>query len=128
MTTRPEAGPTTHPLLDPLERHIARARGHDFPLPLRGCATRQPQTLEARPTTDALIGPLQSHMSRARVHNFSISLDGFATGEPQTLEAPFGHAGQRLHEWMFATRFWDSDGGSDGVDNALAQRHGPGIG
>ena len=67
-------------------------------------------------------------MSRARVHNFSISLDGFATGEPQTLEAPFGHAGQRLHEWMFATRFWDSDGGSDGVDNALAQRHGPGIG
>jgi dihydrofolate reductase len=71
-------------------------------------------------------------MSRFRVHNFSISLDGFATGEPQTLDAPFGHAGQRLHEWMFATRFWRSsageDGGGEGVDNAFAERHGPGIG
>ncbi len=71
-------------------------------------------------------------MSRVRVHNFSISLDGFGTGEPQSAEAPFGHAGQRLHEWMFATRFWRSmagqDGGSDGIDNAFAERHGPGIG
>ena len=40
-------------------------------------------------------------MSLARVHNFSISLDGFGTGEPQTLDAPFGHAGERLHEWLF---------------------------
>ena len=66
-------------------------------------------------------------MSLARIHNFSISLDGFATGEPQSAEAPFGHAGQRLHEWMFATRFW-APGGSVGVDNAFAERHGPGIG
>jgi hypothetical protein len=43
-------------------------------------------------------------MSRVRVHNFSISLDGFATGEGQALDTPFGHAGHRLHEWMFATR------------------------
>ena len=78
-------------------------------------------------------------MSRTRVHNLSISLDGFATGEPQSLEAPFGHAGHRLHQWMFATRFWgeltaaDAEAaaaasGSDGVDNALAQRTDPGIG
>jgi dihydrofolate reductase len=78
-------------------------------------------------------------MSRARVHNFSISLDGFATGEGQTLDAPFGHAGQRLHEWMFATKFGrdlfaelgvsDGDrGGTEGVDHVLAERHGPGIG
>jgi len=66
-------------------------------------------------------------MSRTRVHNFSISLDGFATGEPQSLEAPFGHAGQRLHTWMMATRFWDPNG-SDGVDHAVAQRHSDGIG
>src|SRR5690625_2360854 len=79
------------------------------------------------PRTDA-IDQRRAAMSRTRVHNFSISLDGFATGEPQSLDAPFGHAGQRLHEWMFATRFWDEDGGSDGVDNALALRHGPGIG
>lgn len=67
-------------------------------------------------------------MSLARIHNFSISLDGFATGEPQTLDTPFGHAGQRLHTWMFGTRFWDPVTGSDGVDNAFAERHGPGIG
>ncbi len=66
-------------------------------------------------------------MSRTRVHNFSISLDGFATGEPQSTEAPFGHAGQRLHTWMMATQYWSPDG-SDGIDNAFAQRHGPGIG
>ncbi len=66
-------------------------------------------------------------MSLTRVHNLSISLDGFATGEPQSAEAPFGHAGQRLHEWMFATRFWDP-AGSAGVDDAFAQQHGIGIG
>ena len=66
-------------------------------------------------------------MSRTRIHNVSISLDGFATGEPQSLEAPFGHAGQRLHEWMFATRFWGPEG-ADGVDNAFAEQHEHGIG
>ena len=66
-------------------------------------------------------------MSLLRVHNFSISLDGFGSGEPQSLEAPFGHAGQRLHGWMIATRFWD-EGGSAGVDDSFAQRHSIGIG
>lgn len=66
-------------------------------------------------------------MSHTRVHNFSISLDGFATGEPQSLEEPFGHAGQRLHAWMFATQFWDPSG-SNGVDAVFATRHGDGIG
>ncbi|CAA9309344.1 MAG: Dihydrofolate reductase homolog, partial [uncultured Chloroflexia bacterium] len=47
-------------------------------------------------------------MSQVRVHNFSISLDGFGTGDGLTLDAPFGHAGERLHEWMFTTRFWRS--------------------
>lgn len=76
-------------------------------------------------------------MSRARVHNFSISLDGFGTGVDLTLDSPFGHAGHQLHQWMFATRYWselqlvDPGGdpsGSAGVDNAFAERHGPGIG
>ncbi len=66
-------------------------------------------------------------MSLVRIHNLSLSLDGFATGEPQSAETPFGHAGQRLHEWMFATRFWDARG-SAGVDDAFAQRHSHGIG
>lgn len=65
-------------------------------------------------------------MSEVRVHNFAISLDGFGTGEDLTFEAPFGHAGHRLHEWYFATRYWYSHqgevGGSPGVDNAFAER------
>src|SRR5579884_3910152 len=72
-------------------------------------------------------------MSRVRVHNFSISLDGFGTGEGLTSEAPFGHAGHRLHEWMFATRFGRSavlgePGGAEGVDQAMADQYAPGIG
>jgi dihydrofolate reductase len=71
-------------------------------------------------------------MSLTRVHNFSISLDGFGTGEGQSHDAPFGHAGERLHDWMFATRFWrelvGQSGGTGGIDDAFAQQHGPGIG
>lgn len=72
-------------------------------------------------------------MALARVHNFSVSLDGFGTGEGLTLDAPFGHAGHRLHEWMFATRWGrgellGQDGGTAGVDDALARRHGVGVG
>jgi dihydrofolate reductase len=82
-------------------------------------------------------------MSRVRVHNFSISLDGFATGDGQAPDAPFGHAGHRLHEWMFATRYGrdllaelgvsradmlGGTGGTEGVDHVMAERHGPGIG
>jgi dihydrofolate reductase len=67
-----------------------------------------------------------------RVHNFAISLDGFGTGEGLSREEPFGHAGERLHEWMFATRFWaemvGQAGGAGGIDDAFAQQHGPGIG
>ena len=41
-----------------------------------------------------------------RAPNISVSLDGFGTGEGQSLESPFGHAGQRLHGWFFATPTW----------------------
>jgi hypothetical protein len=71
-------------------------------------------------------------MSQVRVHDFSISLDGFGTGDGITFDAPFGHAGERLHEWMIATRFWHSmvgePGGTEGVDHAFAERHEHGIG
>ena len=71
-------------------------------------------------------------MSKVRVHNFSISLDGFGTGEGLTFDAPFGHAGERLHEWRFPTRAWRSmvgeSGGSEGVDHSFAARHTVGIG
>ncbi|OLL75107.1 Dihydrofolate reductase [Pseudonocardia sp. Ae168_Ps1] len=66
-------------------------------------------------------------MSLVRVHNFAVSLDGFGTGEGRTREEPFGHTGQRLHQWMFATRWWGAGGGS-GVDDAFVQRFDDGIG
>src|SRR4051794_41846671 len=55
-------------------------------------------------------------MTLVRVHNFAVSLDGFGTGEGQTAEAHFGHAGDRLHEWMFATRWWQAGGSGGGGD------------
>jgi dihydrofolate reductase len=71
-------------------------------------------------------------MSIVRVQQFSVSLDGFGTGDVQSLDAPFGHAGERLHEWMFATRFWKQkvgeSGGSGGVDDAWLRPYDNGIG
>jgi dihydrofolate reductase len=60
-----------------------------------------------------------------RVTNFSVSLDGFGAGEPQSLESPFGHAGQRLHRWMFAT--W-ADDAPTGIDAVWASRWDVGFG
>lgn len=71
-------------------------------------------------------------MSLARVQHISISLDGFATGEGRSHDAPFGHAGDRLHEWMFGTRWWSEmvgqPGGTVGIDNAFVRQFAPGIG
>ncbi|HEX7101948.1 MAG TPA: dihydrofolate reductase family protein [Nitrolancea sp.] len=72
-------------------------------------------------------------MSLARVQFFSISLDGFGTGEGQSLETPFGHAGERLHEWMSNTRqgrkmFGLPSGGSGGVDDTFVRLHDTGVG
>ena len=69
-------------------------------------------------------------MSLTYVHSFTVSLDGFGTGEGQTREEPFGHAGERLHTWMFGTHWWKSGGSvsAGGVDDAFAQRHDHAIG
>ena len=71
-------------------------------------------------------------MSLVRIQHFSISLDGFATGEGLSREAPFGHAGHRLHDWMFATRWgarmFGKDGGTEGVDDAFLRRFDDGVG
>src|ERR671915_2057130 len=79
------------------------------------------------PTTEG--GPA---MSLARVQFFSISLDGFGTGEGQSHDAPFGHAGDRLHEWMFVTRWWremvGQPGGTGGIDDAFVRLHDVGMG
>ena len=71
-------------------------------------------------------------MSLARVQFFSVSLDGFGTGEGLSRDTPFGHAGERLHQWMFATQWWHEmvgkPGGSGGIDDAFSQQFAPGIG
>jgi dihydrofolate reductase len=71
-------------------------------------------------------------VSRTIVQSFSISLDGFGTGDVQRREAPFGHAGDRLHEWMFATRWWHEmsgqPGGSGGIDDTFLRQFATGIG
>jgi dihydrofolate reductase len=71
-------------------------------------------------------------MSLARVQHVSVSLDGFATGEGQSLDSPFGHAGQRLNKWMFASRFgremFGQPGGTRGVDDTFLQLFAVGIG
>lgn len=69
----------------------------------------------------------------ARVQYVSISLDGFATGEGQSLESPFGHAGERLHAWLFATRtgremLGRPGGGTAGVDDAYVRLFALGVG
>jgi dihydrofolate reductase len=71
-------------------------------------------------------------MSLARVQFFSVSLDGFGTGEGLSRDEPFGHAGERLHEWMFRTRWWHErvgePGGSGGIDDAFLRLHDRGVG
>src|SRR3954469_25779163 len=71
-------------------------------------------------------------VSLARVQFFSISLDGFGTGEGLSRDEPFGHAGERLHEWMFVTRWWHEmtgqPGGARGIDDAFVRLHDRGIG
>jgi len=71
-------------------------------------------------------------MSLVRVQHVTISLDGFGTGEGQSLEAPFGHAGERLHEWMFDTqwgrRMIGQPGGTSGVDDTFLRLFDQGIG
>src|SRR4051812_11361607 len=88
----------------------------------RGDPTTMDQQRERGPPT----------MSLARAPTFSISLDGFGTGDGQSQDAPFGHAGERLHQWMFTTRFWHKmtgrPGGTAGLDDAFARQFEPGIG
>ncbi|MGV9661513.1 dihydrofolate reductase family protein [Nocardia niigatensis] len=60
-------------------------------------------------------------MPKLRVHNFAVSLDGFAAGPDQRADAPLGVGGERLHEWVFRTRYgremMGETGGEIGVDN-----------
>jgi dihydrofolate reductase len=75
---------------------------------------------------------METSMSKVRVGGFSISLDGFGAGPEQSLEDPLGRRGEELHQWMFGTRFFHAmtgqEGGSEGIDQAYAQRAMDGFG
>jgi dihydrofolate reductase/predicted DNA-binding protein with PD1-like motif len=69
---------------------------------------------------------------KLRVHNITTSLDGFAAGPSQDPEHPLGVGGERLHEWIFETRYGRAmigrDGGSEGLDDAFLRRGDDNIG
>ena len=71
-------------------------------------------------------------MPRVRVHSFTISLDGYGAGPRQTREEPLGVGGEALHDWLIATRTFQSmigrTGGTVGVDDDFAARFGVGVG
>ena len=62
----------------------------------------------------------------------SVSLDGYAAGPNQTMDNPLGEGGDRLHEWVIATRSWraqhDKEGGETGPDDDAAAWFGRGVG
>jgi dihydrofolate reductase len=70
-------------------------------------------------------------MSSVTSH-ISISLDGFVAGLNQSTEDPIGEGGLRLHEWVFATRGWraqhGSEGGAPGPDSDIVERLVEGVG
>jgi dihydrofolate reductase len=71
-------------------------------------------------------------MSKLRVHNFSLSLDGFGAGPDQSPDNPLGVGGESLHDWFVPTRTFQQvhgkEGGTTGVDDAVAARVLPSIG
>jgi dihydrofolate reductase len=66
------------------------------------------------------------------VRNFCVSLDGFGAGPEQDLQNPIGVGGQRLHTWIFETRFGrqmiGTEGGSTALDNDMLVRGDRGVG
>jgi len=66
-------------------------------------------------------------MVRLRAHNISMSVDGYMAGPSQSPDDPLGVGGERLHEWVVATRTFRAvhgggEGGTTGVDDAFAAR------
>ena len=66
------------------------------------------------------------------MHCFALSIDGYSAGPDQDLAHPLGVGGERLHEWVFATRrgrqMIGQAGGSEGIDNDFLAQGTAGIG
>jgi dihydrofolate reductase len=71
-------------------------------------------------------------MAKLRVHNFAISLDGYGAGADQSIDDPLGRGGERLHDWVFETRYGrrmiGEGGGAIGVDDDFLARGDDNIG
>jgi dihydrofolate reductase len=71
-------------------------------------------------------------MPKVRVHNFSLSLDGYGAGPDQSLDNPLGVGGERVHDWIFETRYGrqmiGKEGGSEGINHLFLLRGDDGIG
>ena len=71
-------------------------------------------------------------MAKLRVHNLTISIDGYGAGPNQDLENPLGVGAERLHEWIFKTRYGrrmiGEEGGDEGLDDQFLARGDAGIG
>lgn len=65
-------------------------------------------------------------MSKVRVNCFSISVDGFGAGAEQSLQKPLGIDGEKLPQWFFPTRTFQSmfgkGTGTTGIDEQFAAR------
>ena len=65
-------------------------------------------------------------MPKLRAHTIAVSLDGFMAGPDQRVEEPLGTGAERLHDWIFETRFGremiGETGGETGVDNDFLER------
>ena len=55
--------------------------------------------------------------------DISMSLDGYVAGPDPTHDEPLGAGGERLHEWVIATRSWrqahGQEGGEENEDSAV---------
>lgn len=67
-----------------------------------------------------------------RIDGFSVSLDGYGAGPDQSLADPLGIGGERLHDWMVATRTFSGRSGTggqgEGVDDLFVRSQFDGIG
>src|SRR5919204_4195684 len=59
--------------------------------------------------------------------DITMSLDGYVAGPNQTLEQPLGAGGDKLHEWLIATKAWREphglEGGEDNADSQVFAEH-----
>jgi dihydrofolate reductase len=71
-------------------------------------------------------------MAKLRVHSLAMSLDGFVAGPDQDLDNPLGVGGERLHEWVFASRFGremiGQDPGPESPDDPFLRQGEAGVG